>query len=702
MLHLAISCLAAIVILMLPGWLAVRALGTRPVVATMLAPTVSIALYGVLGTAYALVGIPSGPLTLFAAPTALLAVVALICLRARGARREDAPAGAHARAVPGRAIPVAKRAFTVAGRDISWLTLAAIVAVAVGIITCCTVFLPSLGDPEAFSQNYDNAFHLSRVRTFMDTGVYSSLAGGFYPSAWHCLVALIGTSTAASVPLAVNASLVAIEGVAYPLSMVALLAALFPDRPKRVVLGALACTAIAYFPWRIMLFGPLYPNVLSFSLMPAVVGLFVVMVQRETERASRIRAAVLFVVGGVSLAIAQPNGVFSAGVFLIPFCLYAAGAYARAAWRGRAGVLVAIAAALAVGAAIAAIWVGLLHVPFFDAIVTYPRDTPLNVEDACRWALHFSYVIHRPQYMAGWLVVFGSLFLLLERRHRWIVFGYGLTALLFVISISVDGRLREVFTGFWYNDYHRMAAAASVFAIVPLAVALDYVVSAILFVFRKISHDAEGRITRPAGVVAGVLICAVLTFMYVLNSNPVSFLPDERRSYAYDAVMYEMRDMYGIGENGETGPLEQEERDFLDRVVDEVGTEAMIVNQPYDGSVFGYAIDDLNLLFKQYNPMDDEASTTVRLRGLAVAGSPSVQEAFEELDAAYVLQLDQGRGPADMNEDGSFYLNGYGKEGWCGINRIGDGTPGFTVVLSEGDMRLYRVEGVDVAPEDAA
>ena len=37
------------------------------------------------------------------------------------------------------------------------------------------------------------------------------------------------------------------------------------------------------------------------------------------------------------------------------------------------------------------------------------------------------------------------------------------------------------------------------------------------------------------------------------------------------------------------------------------------------------------------------------------------------------------------------YLFSYYPDQWTGIDAINDQTPGFEVVLSEGDMRLYRI-----------
>ena len=54
------------------------------------------------------------------------------------------------------------------------------------------------------------------------------------------------------------------------------------------------------------------------------------------------------------------------------------------------------------------------------------------------------------------------------------------------------------------------------------------------------------------------------------------------------------------------------------------------------------------------------------------------------------LQLDQ-----NGKHDGNHFLFSYEQNDWFGIDRIDDDTPGFEIVLSEGDMRLYRILPAD-------
>lgn len=69
-----------------------------------------------------------------------------------------------------------------------------------------------------------------------------------------------------------------------------------------------------------------------------------------------------------------------------------------------------------------------------------------------------------------------------------------------------------------------------------------------------------------------------------------------------------------------------------------------------------------------------------------LASDQEVQKEVEEAGAHYVLILD-----AD-NPDPSSRYSSYSKDDWIGIESINEETSGFEIVLSDGDMRLYKIE----------
>lgn len=673
-----IAYVVGIVAVLVPGFLLARALRFDWLGSLGLAATASTCLYAVLGMALPLVGL--------SATWQLVLVVALapgvVACSAQALRGRGAPLLSSGSAL---GEPVCARGPLASLR---WGQLAALAALVAGVVCVLAVFVLSIGSADAFVQNYDNAFHLNRVRSFVDGGCWSSLAGGFYPSAWHCLCALVASATGVGVTVAVNATNAVIVSVAYPLSMLHLLVALFGDRPSRVVLGAAACTSIAFFPWRIMLFGPLYPNVLSLSLMPAVAGTFVTLLRDRLAPGARPRLAVAFVLGGVALALAQPNAVFSAGVFLVPFCLWRVWAAVMSAREGRPHrVPCAVGASLALLLLFAAVWLGLMRLPVLADVVGYPRDSPMGVVEAVKMLASFSFVLRRPQFAATLVALTGALALLREGRLRWVPLSCALMMAQFVVAISCEGPFRSLVTGFWYNDYHRLAAAACVAAVPLLAAGLDLLARLVARVAGRVS----GRL--PAGSPAAArlrpaAVALLLVGLFVLNSFPLPFLPHSLRAFGFDAVAYELRDMFGTGEGR---ALDEDELSFLDEVAEVVG-DGVVVNQAHDGSVFAYATDGIEVLFQQYSVASTPEIDLLRLRLCDYASDASVRDAVEALGATYVLQLDHGSSPTGMSEGATYYPYWYEPASWVGINSVDDDTPGFAVVLSRGDMRLYRIE----------
>ena len=160
----------------------------------------------------------------------------------------------------------------------------------------------------------------------------------------------------------------------------------------------------------------------------------------------------------------------------------------------------------------------------------------------------------------------------------------------------------------------------------------------------------------------------------------------------------EVRTGFGaIGEkvaslNSEAVPhmLDPDEADFAKKVKEVVPEDALIINSPNDGSVFLYALDGLNIFYRNLEgdsgSREIEESEIIRNNLDDYVNSQEVKEAMSSLGAQYVLVLDQGE-PTPLRS----YLSNYHPEEWEGIESITDGTPGFETVLAQDDMRLYKV-----------
>lgn len=676
---LLLATLLAISVLLVPGFVAVRALGARWEFALGAAPLVTLAAYGVLSIAYGALGIPCGWVTL-AVPVTVVAAAAWAVRSRRGTWQETLGFGEKL-----------ERPLLVSGplRHLTPVRLALLLGVCAAAATAIAVYASSLGDPNAFEQTYDNAWHLSRVHMFAETQNFSTLNETLYPSAWHGIAAMVELTMGVSSALAEHAANLAFIIGVFPVGSVALLATLFPEQPRLVALGGTLCLSFAFFPWRIMLFGPLYPNLAAFSLMPVEAALFILLCAKGVTGARRARYGALFVLGGAAMALAQPNAIFSTGAFLIPYCVWRFRELVFDALGGRRNrMLLSVGAACGLVVLIALAWVVLAHAPFMQAVVTYPRETPLSVGQAVRWGLGFSFVIRRQQFFIAAVVALGALVLLARPKTRWVPCSYALLLLLYVVAISCSGTLRNVIAGFWYSDYYRLAATACVFCVPLVAAGMDAIVGAMLWGAGKVGERGGARSSRIAQRAGAALAAAVVAGIMALNYVPFGFVPGYLTSWGFDAVRYEMRDLY---QNTENHAFDEQEAAFAERARQMVPDGAEVYNVPFDGSAFAYADCDLNVSYKSFGPEGD-SNLLVLQKGLDnIANDPAVEAAAEAAGIRYVILLDQGEKGSAFSEDGTLYLLGYGKDDWLGATGVTDETPGFERLLAEGDMRLYEI-----------
>ena len=84
---------------------------------------------------------------------------------------------------------------------------------------------------------------------------------------------------------------------------------------------------------------------------------------------------------------------------------------------------------------------------------------------------------------------------------------------------------------------------------------------------------------------------------------------------------------------------------------------------------------------------NEHAAETLRTELRNVSTSNEVQQTLRELDARYLLLLDTPR-----TEESAVTSMRYNPDDWQGIESINENTPGFKLLLSEGDMQLYEIE----------
>lgn len=657
----AIGVLA--VVLFVPGYWLARGLGMERFGAFCFSPVLSVAGYCLVGAAAGLAGVPMSAWLILAIVFGVYGLGYVACLIAR---RGSLPSS------QGEAFH----------RCLMWGMVGCVAFSS--LVTLYAYILP-LNGPESFAQIYDNAFHLNLIHAFTESQRYSFLQAAtspaaalapfdqivYYPAAWHVVAALGADLMGLSAACAENVANVVFVALVFPLGMYWFLAGLFGDRKCWLAICGLCIPAFVAFPWGFLVAGPLYANMAAFALLPACMGVFMRLVNAETAGAA-IRYAILLVLGGVALAASQPNAVFTAMVVLAPYLVCSV--YRRS--KSSLGTSRARMLATVVAGVLVLLWVVARALPLFSGVVNYPWSP--YVSNPFQGIVDYVSLGGRnaiAQTALSFMVIVGSLATISMRKYRWLLFSLIFFGIGYLSAAWTHGGiLGSFFSGFWYNDVDRLAASA-VFPMIPLAViGLSVCAQVVGGVLRG---ALEGRSGRPFAVGMIVLfVVSVYAPTFILpghGEQPTAF--GGRRGQAESLA-------------AERVYLEEQEEAFIQKCKELIGDDACVVaNMPYDGSVFAYAEDNLNVLFRHYAPANGEEESVIRQHLDELATNESVQAAVKALDVRYVMLLDSPEG-----EESTVNHVFFNEDAWSGVSSITDQTPGFKLVLSEGDMKLYEIE----------
>ena len=672
------SALVTLLFLGVPGYLLGRTAGLPRMTAALASAPLGMAVICLMGQALSMVGVPATPAMVVGLPSALLAVAALLRSHFLPASHDGAPA----------VNPALVALFLVAGLLAGYAFLAGV-----------------LSSPNAFHQDYDTVHHINSIRAMMDSLSMSPLDGssystesdalvavqktGYYPSGWHVLCATVALTTKASVTSAVNAVNLALMAVVYPLSTLLLLSTVFPGRTRVVALGAVASLTLTIFPWGISNWGPVYPNIAAFAMLPALCALFMRAFEQKGSRRETLSHLVAWVLATGGAVLLHPNVVFSMAVFLAPWIAARIGSSSlRLRLGSRAGVG---PRALAVGFCLlcVAAWVGATRIPAFADLVSYHWDAFAKGDGAVTNVLHLSYMRgmwpapDAEQLFPAAILLVGAVLLVSRRDTRWVVAPYAIAAIMaYVACSSTDDGLRSVLIGFWYSDPYRIGSLATIFSVPLIAYGLDAVAGAVCRLVRK--TPVRGLRALPA------LSALVVAAAYV----PLALLyPGQAQNgFSYDkSSPWSIYQGYAYRSYSHEAPLTYQETDFMEAAHRLVGDD-LVINQPFDGSVFGYGVTGMRCYYRFFSGFggSDETwqSRVIRQRLYNIANDPQVQQAVESVGARYVLVM------STDERKSTFVKDTYDASKWRGINYIDDDTPGFELVFEENDYKLYRITAV--------
>ncbi len=554
------------------------------------------------------------------------------------------------------------------------MALYLVIAIAVAVV----YYVKPLDGAASFAQGYDNVSHLATVRGYLDSGFFAdgSIA---YPEAWRTLTALVASFDGGLVTVAANAVNFVIIAFVAPMSIHSFLSVISNKRSV-VVSGAVVAVAFQAFPWAYLYFGPLYPNLLGYSLLPAVMSLFVLMTRAETGR-SFVSHLILFVTGCATLMLAHASAIFAGIVLISPYGVRAV--YLRVK-KGVGNKALPFVAALAFVLLVLAVWTVCFLSPMFANVVMFNWPSLSSGSQAVGNILSLALNrVSAQQIVLSVLVFIGIASCVMERSNRWMIASWCLACFIYFVDITREGWLKHFLAGFWYTDSFRVAAVVAM-ACIPLA-ALG--LSTVLRVVFRIAKETD---RRGAGLVA-LAAAALLIFCPSLPTvrSTSSSIENETLTTAF-GMTYEQLSKYYSPAVGES-TFDSEEVAFAAQAKSIVG-DAKVLNFPYDGSIFAYGVSGLNVCNRTwggYEGSPDDMSL-INTGVNRIAFDDDVKKALDNEGIRYLVLLDYG------NETGrGLSYTEYNPDCWTGVEGVTDQTDGFTLLLSSGDMRLYRIDSVE-------
>lgn len=654
--------MTAAAILFIPGMLLSFALGARRFLMVALAPLCSTALIGISGIAGGMLQVAWGlPL--------LLAVTGSSSLLAFGIRS----------AFRQRLIPVQQPSGTLRSRG-----LPIVVALLIPAFLITKWLLESIGSPDSFSQAYDNVFHLNAIQYIVQTGNASSLTLGqmispektiaIYPSAWHSFCALLVQLTGVSVFVAENVITVAVCAVVWPLSCVAMVRALVGWQALPVIGAGVLAAGFWAFPFQLVQRGPLFPNVLSYAILPVaiviVAGLVGVWQQRLLDK---LALSGFLLVGMAALFTAQPNGFTALLAISLPMFAFH--------WMGHMWPLIKSKASihriglfglggLAGAAAFALLWRAL--------IIPFQQWTPTrSITQAAGDIMSGGLLGGSPTWIASILAAAGIVAVLVQRRGHWLIGAFLAVSILYVAASAIpSGPLRHILVGSWYEDSPRLAALVPIVTL-PLAVqglvALEKMAAVGLqaagsslkslnvFEIPNFTQTSVPAMSTTLMLAAALLVPASSG----LNQTSITFItPPISQSWG--------------AEEGDTW-ISHDQNKLMQRLDQIVPSDAVIAVNPFNGGSLAYAISGHKV--SQYS-LSSGPRGDVDLLSKAIANRASIQD---------VCSLSKKTGIRYILDFGPTYLRSYQAAllypGFVNVGR----RPYVTLIDREGDAKLYEI-----------
>ncbi|QUQ62793.1 DUF6541 family protein [Kutzneria sp. CA-103260] len=498
-------------------------------------------------------------------------------------------------------------------RSRHWMLAGAVlIATAVGLL--------AMGRASGFTaipQWWDAEFHANAIRFITDSGNSSPAAlaaidstgstSFFYPNAYHVLDATVAQIGGWSIPQVLDVGNGFQAGL-FALTLSVLVAEVTKMPALAAATGILAC-AFTQFPYDTLVWGPLFPFTAGVAVIPALLALLCRVLAVPTSG-----AIVATALAGVGLTAVHPSVTVAAAIPAVFFLVQRWVTMRRvpladlrtlllvAVAGGVTGVFQVLGTLTAAGGSTSTWPASLTPLAATEQFVTGSRSNGLP---------------------AVWLMGLGAvgligLFLLRgATKLIWWLAGGVVFAGLFVLDASSDAHWVKSVTQPWWNDSWRLYAIGTMSVVVLAAVGL--------VTLARLLSRVVPRLHSAAAVVLVALLVIIATKGLYLNRNTArlaqAFPDGPVVTHTAEAGMHELAKLAPAG--------------------------SMVMNDPYDGSPWMWALADVHPVFGHAPLLPQDAASvgqqrmTLFERFNKLDTDPAIQAAVRDLRVDYVF-LSQG------------------------------------------------------------
>lgn len=655
---LAPPTMALVLVLLVPGWTVLTLLGRSGLRSLTAAPAVSVGVVALAALACDRLGLAWGP-----GPVVVVAVAV------------GALAFAVRRWTPH---PLTTPASDPSGRWRTPTALAGLGAFLGGLLLWARHLTNVLPSPRSFSQTFDNVFHLNVIRFIHEVGDpgpwlpynldVEATRTIFYPTAWHQLGALALPLGDGSVQVASNAVLFVVCAVVWPLSALELVLALRVRTPAALLSTGVLAAGFSAYPFLMLNWGVLYPNLLSYACVPAALALLVALVRPGLDPARPLLPLALAAgLAALGVLIGHPNGFLLLLLLALPAVLDGALRTGRLARTGRirwrwaalwwAGATVALLA-------FARAWQ-----------VARPSNRPWpplhDLETAVGQAILANPIMGPPAAVPAVLTVIGLALVALRGGHWWFVGAAVLGLTLWVVgSGAPEGPVRELLTGIWYSDSYRLGPILTLLAVPAAAFAVDHFVLSLQPPPAPArALDAPAPAPRRATLGLTVLIPALILATTQWSPALHEAVTHARRAHDLAEVTCAEGDLNCL--------VTPDELAVLADVRDLTPPDAVMLAEPLTGASLAYAFTGRTVLRPYIGPRPDPAEQYLLDHLDSPAPGPGLCEALAATGVTHVLDF----GTQTVHS---------GVVAYAGVDELGT-APEVREVVRHGEAALYEV-----------